>query len=230
MNKRITFNTLTAFFVLGLAAFALRSLTLVRAETFVAFFNSPLPTPRAFDSPLPTPRPSPTPFPGPSKAAQKALAYIAQRRGISPQELVVVTDHPTVYPNLGRKFQVVTILDTRPEGRFYNLLVDLDDGRIEEDLATIREAEERAYLDRYGRLEPALYKRLQEIDDGEVLPVAIWVAGEPQRSQEELFAAVAAQFPEAKAALSHSGKPWDVEDPELAARIKAEYNRLGMAT
>lgn len=229
MNKRIASNTLMAFFVLGLAAFALRSLPLAQAEPLFAFLNSPLPIPGTFDSPLPTPIPSPTPIPGPSEAAQKALAYIAQRKGVSLQELVIVTDHPTVYPNLGRKFQVVTILDTQPEGRFYNLLVDLDNGRIEEDLAAVREAEERAYLDRYGKLEPALHKRLQEIDDDEVLPVAIWVAGEPQRSQEELFAAVAAQFPEAQAALSRSGKPWDVADPELAARIKAEYNWLGAA-
>jgi hypothetical protein len=119
-------------------------------------------------------------------------------------------------------------LDTRSEGRFYSLLVDLDNGYIEEDLAAVREAEEKAYLNRYGKLEPALYRRLQEVDDDEVLPVAIWVAGESQRSQEELFAAVAARFPEAQAALARSGKPWDVEDPELAARIKAEYNRLSV--
>jgi hypothetical protein len=60
--------------------------------------------------------------------------------------LVVVTDHPTVYPNLERKFQVVTILDTQPGGRFYSLLVDLDYDRIEEDLTAVREAEEKAYL------------------------------------------------------------------------------------
>ena len=229
MNRRIAFNILMAFVVLGLAAFALRGLQPVQVEALFAFFNSPLPTPGTFSSPLPTPVPSPTPVPEPSEAAQKALAYIAQRRGISPQEMVVITDHPTVYPSLGRKFQVVTILDTRPEGRFYSLLVDLDSGRIEEELAAIRAAEERAYLDRYGKLEPTLYRRLQEIDDDEALPVAIWVAGKPQHSQEDLFAAVAAQFPEAQAALSRSDKPWDMEDPELAARIKAEYNRLSAA-
>jgi len=95
----------------------------------LASFDSPLAVPETFDSPLPTPAPSPTPIPsptslpGPSKADQKALAYIAQHKDIPPQKLVVVTDHPTVYPNLGRKFQVVTILDTRSEGRFYSLLV-----------------------------------------------------------------------------------------------------------
>lgn len=234
MNRRIAFNTLTTLFILGLAAFALFNRPFARTEVLLASFDSPLAVPEMFDSPLPTPAPSPTPIPsptplsGPSKAAQKALAHIAQHKDIPPQKLVVVTDHPTVYPNLGRKFQVVTILDTRSEGRFYSLLVDLDNGYIEEDLATVREAEEKAYLNRYGKLEPALYRRLQEVDDDEVLPVAIWVAGESQHSQEDLFAAVAARFPEAQAALARSGKPWDVEDPELAARIKAEYNRLSV--
>lgn len=229
MNRRNAFNILMAFSFLGLAAFALHSLSFVRASTLFAFFNSPLPTPGTFDSPLPTPLPTPTPVPGPSEAAQKALTHIAQRRGIPAQELVVVTDYPRVYPNLGRRFQAVTILHTRAEGRFYNLLVDLDNGCVEEDLAAVQEAEEKAYLERYGRLEPALHRRLQEIDDDEVLPVAIWVTGGPQRSQEDLFAAVATRFPEAQIALSQSGKPWDVADPELAARIKAEYNRLSAA-
>jgi len=40
---------------------------------------------------------------------------------------------------------------------------------------------------------------------------------------------VVTQSPEAQAALARAGKPWDVEDPELAARIKAEYNRLSVA-
>ncbi len=226
MNRRIASNILTALFVLGLAVFAFFNRPSARTQVLSASFDSPLTIPETFDSPLPTPTPSPTLLRGPSEAAQKALHYIAQRGGISPQELVVVTDHPAVYPNLGRKFQVVTILDIRPEGRFYSLLVDLDNGHIEEDLAAVREAEEKVYLDRYGRLEPALYKRLQEVDEGEVLPVAIWVAGKSQRSQEDLFTAVAARFPEARAALARSGKPWDVEDSELAARIKAEYNRL----
>jgi len=227
MNKRIVSNILVVFLVIVLAVLALRSLSITRVEAVSASFSSPLPAPGSFNSPLPTPIPSPTPIPGPSVEAQKALTYIAQRESIPTQALVVVTDHATAYPNLGRKFQVVTILDSRPGGRFYDLLVDSINGRIEEDLAAIREAEERAYLDRYGRLEPALHKRLQEIKDDEILPVAIWATGKSQRSQEALFAVVAAQFPEAQAALARSGKPWDVEDPELAARIKTKYNQLG---
>ncbi len=74
MNKKITFNTLLTLLVLGLATITIQSVP----ET-QALLNSPLPTPRLFDSPLPTPVPSPSPTPAPSAAAQKALAYIAQR-------------------------------------------------------------------------------------------------------------------------------------------------------
>ena len=102
----------------------------IQPDSVVATFGSPLVTPVLFNSPLSTPIPSPTPLPGPSAEAQRALAYIAQRQGIADKDLVIVTDHPTEYPNLGRKFQVVIVLDTRPGGRFYDLLVDLHDGRI----------------------------------------------------------------------------------------------------
>lgn len=70
-------------------------------------FDSPLatPTPARTAPPLPTS----TPEPVPSEAAQQALAYIAQREGVPFEALVIVADHPTEYPALGRGFQVVTL-------------------------------------------------------------------------------------------------------------------------
>ncbi|MEA3308172.1 MAG: hypothetical protein U9Q70_01490 [Chloroflexota bacterium] len=44
--------------------------------------------------------------------------------------------------------------------------------------------------------------------------------------QEAAFVALAAKYPEAKAALTRSGKPMDVDNPELAQRIEAEYVAL----
>lgn len=192
----------------------------------------PYPPPQTFVSPLPTPSPIPSPTPAsvvtpnPSAEAQRALNYVAQRQGIPVKDLVIVTDHSTEYPNLGRKFRVVTVLDTRPGGRFYNLLVDLENGQIEENVSALLSAEDRAYLAKYGKLEPALYERLQQANDNQVLPVAIWVAGQPQRIQEEIFAELAATFPEARAALARFDKPIAVDDPALATRIRAEYNKM----
>lgn len=117
--------------------------------------------------------PTPTPISGPSQAAQTALTYIAKREGIPTDVLSIVADHPTEYPNLGRQFQVVTILDTRPQGQVYKLLVGLRSGRVEEDVSALLAAEARAHQARYGKLQPDLYERLQLLNDDETLPVSI---------------------------------------------------------
>lgn len=110
MKKQATLNPLLILMFVLLAGWVVTVLT--QTSLASATFSSLLAT-TLFNSPLPTPNPSPTPLPGPSVEAQRVLAYIAQRRGIPAKDLVVVTDHPTEYPNLGRKFQVVTVLDTR---------------------------------------------------------------------------------------------------------------------
>lgn len=188
-------------------------------------FQSPIEAPASlFDSPLPTPVP---PQPLPSEAAQKALEYIAKRENIPTEALTIAADHPIEYPALGRKLQVVTLLDDRPEGQIYKLLVDLADGRIEEDVSALLAAEAKAHQARYGKLELALYERLQTLKGDDTVPVAVWMAAQPGQTlaerQEAAFAALEAKYPEAKAALEHSRIPWDVDDPELAERIEAEY-------
>lgn len=183
--------------------------------------------PAPFDSPLPTPAPSQPLF---SEATQRALVNISQRKGIPTDVLIIAADYPTEYPALGRRFQVVTLVDTRPEGQVYKLLVDLISGRVEEDISALLAAEAQAHQAHYGKLQPALYERLQVLRNKDTLPVAVWVAAQPGRTlaeqQEAAFAALAAKYPEAKAALKRSGKPMDVDDPELACRIEAEYAAL----
>jgi hypothetical protein len=187
------------------------------------------------DSPLPTlttqsPVPTPEVTPSPSQAAQIASAYIAAQENIPADVLQVVADHPTEYPNLGRRFQVVTLLDTRPQGQVYKLLVDLQSGQIGEDVSALLAAEDQARQSRYGKLQPALYQRLQTLRDDEPLPVAIWIAAGPGQSlaeqQAAAFATVAAKYPEAQEAMQRSGKPMDVSDPVLARQIEAEYVAL----
>lgn len=190
-----------------------------------ALFDSPLPTPTSV-----SPAPTPSPTPGPSLAAQAALTFIAKREGIPVDTLRVVDDHPTEYPNLGRQFQVVTVLDTRPQGQAYKLLVDLRSGRIEEEVSTLLAAEARAHQARYGKLQRALYERLQSLDDEETLPVAIWVAASPGQSlaeqQATAFAVLADRYPEVREVMEHFGKPMDVSDSALRQRIESEYLAL----
>ena len=182
-----------------------------------------------FDSPVPTPPvpPTPTPLP-PSAEAQKALLYVSEREGIPTEGLLIINDYERAFPLIGCAFRAVTILDIRTtEGQAYSVLVDLTNGRIEEDVNGVEAAEEAAYQARYGKFHPSLYERLQKVGDDDLLPVAIWVAGDAKvRTQEEVFAELAAQYPEVAAAIERGRKPFEVDDPALAEEIRREYRRM----
>jgi hypothetical protein len=150
------------------------------ALALVTFFAQTAPaaqtaSPTAFDSPLATPGPFPLPTstPGPSQAALAARDHLAQSQGIPVESLVIVNEQRTQYPNLGCTFQAVTLLDIRPKGRFYGLLVDLNDGTVIEDVDSIEAAEERARVEKYSKLQPELYERLQTMRDEERVTVMI---------------------------------------------------------
>ena len=180
--------------------------------------------------PLSSPLPTAAPASGPSAAAQHARAYISQRDGIPIEALAIDYDSQTEYPALGRQFQVVTLVNTRQPGHAYKLLVDLQDGRVIENISALLKAEERAYREKYGRMEPALHERLAGLQDEDTLAVAIWVASSPGNSLSErevtARATLAAKYPEARAAVDQGGKPMDVSDPELRERIEADYAAL----
>jgi hypothetical protein len=218
--------------ILTLAATALAVTILSKVASGATYeqgsSNSPLATPSSsFNSPLPTPV---QPEPAFSEAAQRALLHVAKQESIPIQTLIIVADHATEYPALGRDFQAVILLDTRPEGQIYKLLVDLKTNQIEEDVPALMAAEAQAYQARYGKLKPVLYDRLQALESNDTIPVAVWVASLPgqtlTKQQETAFAILALRYPEAKAALERSGKPMDVDDPDLAERIETEYVAL----
>jgi hypothetical protein len=133
-------------------------------------------------------------------------------------------------PNLGRRFQEVMILDTHPDYQFYDLLVDFDSGEVIDDVEAMWAAEDQARFARYGKLDPALYERLQEIQESDFVSVTMWVVSAPGQSLDErqmaAFAILAARYPEADEAIRNGGKPMDVDDPELAQQIYNEYLQL----
>lgn len=223
MNKPIAFNSLLTLLAVGLATIIVQSVPETRA-----LLNSPLPTPAPFDSPLPTPVPSPSPTPGPSVEAQKALAYLAQREEIAPEALVIVNEFRRAAPLLGLTFQAVTVLDTE-SGHFFQVLVDLDSGQVE-DRTAVEEAEEQNHRAKYGKLQPALYELLEAMGEDETVTIAIWVAAPPGKSlaeqQSAAFETLAARYPQARAAMERSGKPMDVDDPALAEHIYDEYVQI----
>ncbi len=143
------------------------------------------------------------------------------------EHLLIEYELETPYPHSGRNFHYFKIANTRDaQWTTYSLSVETTTGAIEEDLAVLEEAERAAYVIKYGKMEPALWERLQQVTDDTVLPVAIWVAGRPTRTDEELLAILAAEFPEAGKAMTAGAKPIEVENPELSLRIQQRYEEL----
>jgi hypothetical protein len=177
---------------------------------------------------VPTTAPTSAPLADPSPEAQKALAYIAQQQGIPIEQLIVANEFRRSAPLLNRTFQAVTVLETQG-GRFFQLLVDLNSGQVEERV-TVEDAEARASNAKYGKLQPALYDRLQQLKDTDLVTITLVIAAGPGQSLGEreiaARAALAAKYPEARAAIDRHGKPMDVADPALAAQIYKEYVAL----
>ena len=164
----------------------------------------------------------------PSPEAQKALAYISQQQGIPIDQLIVANEFRRSAALLNRSFQAVTVLETQ-SGRFFQLLVDLDSGQVEE-RASVEDAEAQASDAKYGKFQPALYERLQQLKDTDLVTITLIVADQPGQSlgEREIAArtALAAKYPEARAAIARHGKPMDVADPALAAQIYKEHVAL----
>ena len=180
-------------------------------------------TPLPFDSSLPTPTPIPL-----SEEAQVALQYVVEREGIPLDKLEVAGEESLPFPLLGRTYAYVTILHTQSNGtQIFSLLIDPITKAVEPDFNAVRHAEQAAHRAIYGKLEPALYERLQKISDDEVVLVAIWlVHTDVERSYEEIVSTIGTRYPEAAEAYAASGVLWAVDDPELSAVIQQEYERL----
>lgn len=172
-----------------------------------------------------TPAPHESP---PSTEAQHAIAYLAQREGIPPENLIVVNEFERQAALLQRSFTGLTLLDSG-SNRFFELLVDRNTGQVEE-RASIEAIENSAHTAKYGKLEPALYDRLQGMQDTETVTVQVWMLAMPGQRLDELEATardtLAATYPEARAAVESGGQPSDVQSPALAEQIAQEYTAI----
>jgi hypothetical protein len=177
----------------------------------------------SFDSPLPTPVPFATP--AISRYGEIALQHIAEQKGVSTDALLIEQEHPRSYPLLGREFMAFTILDTK-DGQAYVLLVDVDSGAVEDDLSALEQANAEAHLARYGKLDPALYERLQSGDDAATLPVALWVVSDYDDIRAKLESELAGQYPEVAEALSRNVSPFDVADPAQAEELRKVWAEM----
>lgn len=165
-----------------------------------------------------------------SEFAELARKYIAETRSIPYESLLVLDDHSTEYPNLDRKFHAIVLLDTRKDGGTYKLLVDILNNQIEEDVSALLKAEDKARMARYGKLEPALDERLQNLRNDENVTVAVWMTDNSGATffdrQQSAFSVVADKYAPAKIASERGDKPMDVVDQALAKQIYADYAEI----
>jgi hypothetical protein len=64
---------------------------------------------------------------------------------------------------------------------------------------------------------------IRRVAPGDTVKVAIWIAGQPERSEAELYALLAEKYPEVREALENSGNPFAVGDLKLSMQVKREY-------
>lgn len=177
----------------------------------------------------PLPPPSPTVETQPlDTAAQRALEYAAEVRKLSPNQLAIRYREDVTFPTLQRSFvRFVINAPSDAASAETELLVDVASDDVETNVDAWIAAERTAYTEKYGRLNPGLYERLQQTDDQERLPVAIWVARtEQDKPVEELLEAAAGDDPAALDALRTQGVPWAVADEEQAQAIHERYVEL----
>ncbi len=168
--------------------------------------------------------PSPTPIPN-SPLTEIALQYISAKEGIPVDQLIVTSQEPLNFVYLDQSFWRVVMIPAAGLGE-YEVLVDVQDKTITEDRQAVEQADRAAKEARYGKLEPALYERLESIQSADVVEVVIWLAGAPPRSQQERFAVLAEKYPQAREAMEKTGNPYAVGDYKLIMELKQEYLRL----
>jgi hypothetical protein len=106
-----------------------------------------------------------------SPFAVKALKFVSQSYKIPEENLVIATDFVRNSKSLATTFQAVSIFN-QETGEFYELFVDHNSETIEE-RATVQQREFSEDYARYGKMEAALFEKLQTLSSKDLVPVII---------------------------------------------------------
>lgn len=108
--------------------------------------------------------------------SQKFLDALSQDLGVPAGSLEVINQGELSLPNWGRKFPTAKVMH-RETKEFYEVTIDTETGKkvkkadlIEKELAIKKE--------KYGKLEPDLYGKLQKAKPDETVDVAIWLVSQ----------------------------------------------------
>jgi hypothetical protein len=166
----------------------------------------------------------------PSDAAIQAVAYLVRTRRLDPEVLEIHADHRYTSHDLNQVFQAVTIFENRGPGHTYHLFVNLETGYIFDNFNLFKQAEVKARVERYGKLDPSLFDHLKGLKNDEIVDVAIWVSPPPEKEvrerENEIEDSITAKYPAAREAQRRQLRLWDVPNPELSEKIHNEYLKM----
>jgi hypothetical protein len=100
------------------------------------------------------------------------VRHVAQTYHISAERLKVGHETSKVLPLTGKRLYLAKILDTTT-GKAYGVAAD-ETGTIV-DTDSLRAAERRGYAERYGKLSPRLFERVEQTGSDETLRVLVWL-------------------------------------------------------
>jgi hypothetical protein len=143
---------------------------------------------------------------------QKLLELAAKRRGLDASRLQLLKNTTVELPLTGRHVETAKVLNTT-NGQVFPVSIDEQGQEVE--FSTLKADEQRAYRARYGKLEPKLHKKVQDVRGDQNIKVAFWlntedlVAQDPRDgrtdlSREEVDALLGRRMDQVKAATARA--------------------------
>jgi hypothetical protein len=139
---------------------------------------------------------------------QKLLELAAKRRGLDASRLQLLKNTTVELPLTGRHVETAKVLNTT-NGQVFPVSIDEQGQEVE--FSTLKADEQRAYRARYGKLDPKLHKKVQDVRGDQKIKVAFWLNtedleaqdprdGRTDLSREEVDALLARRMDQVKAA------------------------------
>jgi serine protease AprX len=143
---------------------------------------------------------------------QKLLELAAKRRGLDASRLQLLKNTTVELPLTGRHVETAKVLNTT-NGQVFPVSIDEQGQEVE--FSTLKADEQRAYRARYGKLDPKLHKKVQDVRGDQKIKVAFWLNtedleaqdprdGRTDLSREEVDALLARRMDQVKAATSRA--------------------------
>jgi len=143
---------------------------------------------------------------------QKLLEVAAKRRGLDASRLQLLKNTTVELPLTGRHVETAKVLNTT-NGQVFPVSIDEQGQEVE--FSTLKAEEQRAYRARYGKFDPKLHKKVQDVRGDQKIKIAFWLNtedleaqdprdGRTDLSREEVDALLARRMDQVKAATSRA--------------------------